>query len=254
MDKWFCIGQSGPTVDGRVIPPEAIDEMAAGYDPKTYGARINCEHFRSVYPDGVFGSYGDVVALKSEKGPDGSRRLMAQINPTQELKKLSAARQKVFFSMEIAPDFAKTGKHYLMGLAVTDSPASLGTDMLVFSLKSDKAAPDFRAKLFSVAVETPVDFAEPAPGLLEKFKGLLAGKSAGDAARFAAIEEALLESAKEIAAVKADVAKHGAAAAAYDKLSADFAALKAHLEKTPKDGPRAPHAGGGSDTFAKTDC
>lgn len=254
MEKWFCIGQSGPTVDGRVIPPEAIDEMAATYDPKTYGARINCEHFRSVYPDGVFGSYGDVVALKSEKGPDGSRRLMAQINPTQELKKLAAARQKVFFSMEIAPDFAKSGKHYLLGLAVTDSPASLGTDMLVFSLQSDKSPAEFRSHLFSVAVETPVDFTEPAPGLLEKFRGLLAGKSAGDATRFAAVEEALLESAKEIAEIKAVAAKYADLKAAHDKLSSDFAALSAALEKTPKDGPRAPHAGGGSDIFAKTDC
>ena len=37
--------------------------------------------------------------------------------------------------MELTDDFAGTGKAYLMGLAVTDEPASLGTSQLHFSRK-----------------------------------------------------------------------------------------------------------------------
>lgn len=42
------------------------------------------------------------------------------------------AGQKVYTSMEIRPNFSNTGKCYLIGLAVTDDPASLGTEYLEF--------------------------------------------------------------------------------------------------------------------------
>lgn len=41
---------------------------------------------------------------------------------------MNKAAQKVYTSMEIQPNFANTGKCYLVGLAVTDDPASLGTE------------------------------------------------------------------------------------------------------------------------------
>ncbi len=41
--------------------------------------------------------------------------------------------QKLFTSMEVSPKFAGYGKAYLVGLAATDNPASLGTEMLTFS-------------------------------------------------------------------------------------------------------------------------
>ena len=37
---------------------------------------------------------------------------------------MNKAAQKVYTSMEIQPNFANTGKCYLVGLAVTDDPAS----------------------------------------------------------------------------------------------------------------------------------
>ncbi|MFP3534503.1 GPO family capsid scaffolding protein, partial [Burkholderia sp. SIMBA_042] len=37
-----------------------------------------------------------------------------------------------FTSVEIQPNFADTGKPYLRGMAVTDDPASLGTEALHF--------------------------------------------------------------------------------------------------------------------------
>jgi hypothetical protein len=41
--------------------------------------------------------------------------------------------ESLFFSIEPTEDFAKTGKCYLTGLGMTDSPASLGTDEMRFS-------------------------------------------------------------------------------------------------------------------------
>lgn len=133
--KWFRIAVSGQTTDGREIQREWIEQMAASYDPSVYGARINVEHMRGFMPDGDFGAYGDVLALKAEtitvNGED-KLALFAQIKPNDKLKVLNAKNQKIYTSVEIDTNFAKTGKAYLVGLAVTDSPASLGTEMLTF--------------------------------------------------------------------------------------------------------------------------
>lgn len=134
--KWFRIATAGDTTDGREIQPSWINEMAESYDPNVYGARINVEHFRSYYPDGVFGAYGDVLALKAESVEvQGQERLalFGLIQPNNQLIELNAKNQKIYTSVEIAFNFAKTGKAYLVGLAVTDSPASLGTEMLQFA-------------------------------------------------------------------------------------------------------------------------
>lgn len=132
---FFCVVSSGPTIDGREIKPEWIDQMAETYDPATYGARIWLEHIRSMFPDAnnPFAAYGDVTAVKAVDGPDGKRELHVKVDPTPELLKIKQARQKIYWSVEIAPNFAGTGKAYLVGLAVTDSPASLGTEAMKFT-------------------------------------------------------------------------------------------------------------------------
>ncbi|MCI0593460.1 GPO family capsid scaffolding protein, partial [Chromohalobacter sp.] len=131
--KWFRIATEGATTDGRNISAAWLQQMADNFDPDTYGCRINLEHMRGMLPDGPFKSYGDVTALKAEKGEDGKLQLLAAIDPTDDLKALNDKRQKVYTSMEVDPNFADSGEAYLVGLAVTDSPASLGTQMLQFA-------------------------------------------------------------------------------------------------------------------------
>ncbi len=134
--KWFRIAVAGDTTDGREIQSDWILQMAQNYNTDTYGARINIEHIRGVMPDSVFGMYGDVLALKTEKVTiDGEEKdaLFAQIEPTQSLIELNKKKQKVYTSIEIDENFANKGSAYLIGLAVTDSPASLGTEMLQFA-------------------------------------------------------------------------------------------------------------------------
>ena len=162
--KWFRIATAGQTTDGREIQSEWIEQMASSYDPSVYGARINVEHLRGFMPDGDFGAYGDVLALKAEtvqvNGED-KLALFAQIKPNDKLKTLNKANQKIYTSVEIDTNFAKTGKAYLVGLAVTDSPASLGTEMLKFAATA-QANPLANKKqkadnLFTAAVELELD-------------------------------------------------------------------------------------------------
>lgn len=59
-----------------------------------------------------------------------AKALFGKIQPLDELVSMVKAGQKVYTSMEIRPNFANSGKCYLVGLAVTDDPASLGTEYL----------------------------------------------------------------------------------------------------------------------------
>ena len=130
-DRWFCIGKSGATVDGRTIESADLIAAAAAYDPELYGARINLEHYRPYSPKNDYSGLGDVLELKAETA-DGVTRLYARIDPTEKMLGYIKDREKVYTSMEIMKPFGDTGKAYLVGLAMTDSPASMGTTMLKF--------------------------------------------------------------------------------------------------------------------------
>jgi hypothetical protein len=133
----FRIGVEGATTDGRTIERAWLEQMAANYDPAVYTALINMEHIKGYTPDSPFRRYGKVEALETEEIQDGllsgKLALYAYLAPTDDLIALTQKGQKLFTSMEVNPDFADTGSAYLVGLAVTDDPASLGTEMLTFS-------------------------------------------------------------------------------------------------------------------------
>lgn len=130
VSKFFRIGVEGDTCDGRIISGNDIQEMAESFDPRVYGCRINLEHIRGLFPDGDFKRLGDVVELKAEKIDDdsalnGKWALFARITPTDDLIAMNKKLQKVYTSMEIQPNFASTGKCYLVGLAVTDERGAI---------------------------------------------------------------------------------------------------------------------------------
>jgi len=133
---WKRVATSGPTVDGRVILPQELRDIAETYSTATYTATIWCEHER--WP----GAHGTVFAVRlvedAEDLQPGQVALEAQLKPNQRLLYLNDQGEKLFTSIEVTPDFANTGKAYLTGLAVTDSPASLGTQELYFSRKTGK--------------------------------------------------------------------------------------------------------------------
>lgn len=270
---WHRIATEGATTDGRKISADWLKQMAANFDPDKYGCRINLEHIRGVLPDSPFKSYGDVTALKTEKNSDGKLQLLAEIDPTDELKALNQQRQKVYTSMEVDLDFAATGEAYLVGLAVTDSPASLGTSMLQFSaqavkdggespLASRKQRPE---NVFSEAVETTFDFSEPeekGPSLTERIKALFAKHDAKSEKGFAAFRTELQETldlfVERYSALSDDLANRPTAAAftqlseAHDELQKRFDELYNTLDNTPRHQRRRESTGGG-DAY-ETDC
>lgn len=138
VSYWKRVATSGPTVDGREILPQELRDIAETYTPTKYTAVIWCDHER--WP----GSHGTVFAVRLvEEGEDlepGQIALEAQLKPNDRLLYLNDQGQKLFTSIEITPNFAGSGKAYLTGLAVTDSPASLGTQELYFSNRTSRAA------------------------------------------------------------------------------------------------------------------
>lgn len=138
--KPFLLATAGSTVDGRVIDEKMIEEMASSYDPKTYGARLNIEHIRGISGEKPFRAYGDVLSLSVAEvdvnfnGTIEKRKgLFGVLDVTEEAKALNAAGQKVYSSIEIEPNFGGKGFAYLMGAALTDSPASIATERLAFN-------------------------------------------------------------------------------------------------------------------------
>ena len=142
-------------------------------------------------------------------------QLLAQIDPTQDLIALNKDRQKIYTSIEVDPNFADTGEAYLVGLAVTDTPASLGTDMLKFSAGA-KANPlsgrkDKPENLFTAAIETELEFeeveTEEKPNFFTKIKALFAKESANKDERFTEHEKAIELLSEQVIAEQTKVAE-----------------------------------------------
>jgi hypothetical protein len=270
--KWFRVGVEGDTTDGRKIEAAWLTQMAANYNPEKYGARVNCEHVRGMAPDSSFGAFGDVTALKTETIQiDGEDKvaLYAQITPNDDLIALNKKRKKVYTSMEIDHNFADKGEAYLVGLAVTDSPASLGTEMLEFAatqaeknpLNARKQKPE---NVFSAAREVELEF-EASTSILDRVKELFSKaeeqRTEKDADYTAAIEAVAGEVAKlqeqfaDLANGKGTGTDHSTQ---LEKLSADLQSamdkieeLETALDKTPNFKKRPAADGGKGELLAE---
>lgn len=247
--KWFRVAVAGDTTDEREIQSEWIIQMAQTYNLNTYGARINVEHIRSYFPDSSFGAYGDVIALKTEKVDiNGEQKdaLFAQIQPNDNLIALNQKNQKIYTSIEVDPNFAKTGKAYLVGLAVTDSPASLGTEMLQFA--AGAATNPFNARklrpedVITAAQETAFEFEEVkesfSSDLVNKVKNLFKKQEQQQQQtqdNFSQSEQAILEIAQQTANQGTEFSE---LKQKHEQLQQDFNQLKTKLDQEPQGSPR----------------
>ncbi|WP_406908448.1 GPO family capsid scaffolding protein [Citrobacter freundii] len=280
VSKFFRIGVEGDTCDGRIISASDIQEMADTFDPRVYGCRINLEHIKSVFPDSPFKRYGDVVELKAEKIEDdsalnGKLALFAKISPSDDLVAMNKALQKVYTSMEIAPNFSNSGKCYLVGLAVTDDPASLGTEYLEFCrnakhnpLNRFKANPE---NLISAATLAELEFEDQPEtvftALTDKVKAIFSRKQVSDDARMNDVHEAVTAVSEHVqtnlTAQDKRLSDMETALAAFkqeltgkvEETSQAFSALKTTLDKTESfSQPRRTKASGGGGDELLTDC
>ncbi|MFM0399036.1 GPO family capsid scaffolding protein [Paraburkholderia aspalathi] len=267
--KFFRIAVEGATSDGRSIDRASLVQMAKNYNPDVYGARLNLEHYRGIIPDSPFRAYGDVIALETrdETGPlAGKLGLYAQIAPTTDLVALTKAKQKIYTSCEIDPSFADTNQAYLVGLAVTDSPASLGTQILSFAAQNPAASPFASRKLsptnlFTAADEATIEFEEPPmlAALYSRVTELLGRskkKDATDESRFADVGQAVealathgKQQADAVAALSKTVAEltklREADRKAFDEL---------HTQLSTTSGTQARPAATGAPAAVVTDC
>ncbi len=270
--KFFRVAVEGGTTDGRAITREWLEQMAQRYNQSTYGARVNMEHIRGIDPNGLFKMYGDITAAKTEEVTiEGEQRLalFVQIDPTPELVELNKKRQKVFTSVEIHPNLNEKGA-YLMGLAITDSPASLGTDMLQFCAGAGDKSPLASRKqhkecLFTEALETVIEFEseqEKGPSLAERITALFSSYKKQSTADFSDVHQAVETVAKEVTTLDADLQKKFTEQAQtlteltnkQNATAKALADLTAKLEGQEAFNQQRPPATGGDSASIQTDC
>lgn len=245
--KFFRVAVEGATTDGRAISREWIQQMAKNYNRAKYGARVFCEHIRGLAPDGPFRALGDVLALQAREITEGDLKgklaLYAQIEPSEALVALTKSGQKIYSSIEVDPDFAKSGEAYLVGQAVTDSPASLGTEVLAFAAQNPTASPFAARKqkpenLFTAGIETTIEIEDESADTkslfvrVKELLGKVGDKSASDVQRFGDITASIEEMAT---ALSATVEREKTAAQKYATTAAEVYALKAQVEKLAAD-------------------
>ncbi|MCV6429357.1 MULTISPECIES: GPO family capsid scaffolding protein [Pseudomonas] len=273
--NWFRVAVEGATSDKRIIKRSWLEQAAKNFDRSVYGARIWMEHFRSLLPDSPFRAYGDVLAVKVEEVDIAGQKklaLFAQVEPTPDLIAMNKAKQKIYTSIEIDDSFADTGEAYIVGLAVTDSPASLGTDVLAFSAQKPEASP-FKDRhysetsMFTESIEieglTFEEVEDPKTGvgakLLSSVKALLSGKQAQTDEQFTQVAEAVEAVAVHVKDLPEKFAslegKQGEQDGKLVQLSKDLDELKQKLSHTPDPKQiQRPVATGGDKSVEKTDC
>jgi hypothetical protein len=261
--KKFRVAVSGNTVDGRELQPQHLRDAAANYDPAVYGARVNIEHYLSPYPGSDFGAMGDVAALSTEdisEGPlAGRTALYAEIEASERMVQMTDKGEKVYSSIELAPQFALNGKAYVVGLAMTDTPASLGTERLKFAAQQRTQVMAFNNQqaeppMFTEAIEAEVielnaQRCEDGKQWFGRVMSIIGKGKKTDDERFSQVHQAV----EVVAQSQADLTDQFSATAeesasnkrAIAKLAADLAAMQQKVETTDGNFSRRPPAGGG---------
>ncbi|WP_100098346.1 GPO family capsid scaffolding protein [Klebsiella quasipneumoniae] len=261
--KKFRVAVSGNTVDGREIQPQHLRDAAANYNHEVYAARVNIEHILSPYPGSDFGAMGDVVALSAEditEGPLAGRTgLYAEIEPSERMKQMTDKGQKVYSSIELHPQFALNGKAYMMGLAMTDTPASLGTERLKFAAQQRASVMAFNnqqveAPMITEAIEAEVielaaQRSDEGKQWFNRVMGILGKGQKTDDQRFGQVHQAV----EAVAQSQVDLGEQFSTAeqerqqdkVAIQKLTTDLAALRQQLEGTDGNFSQRPAADGG---------
>lgn len=149
VSSWKRVAVSGPTADGREIKAQDLRDCADTYKPSTYTAVIWVDHQR------CNGAHGTIYSVRLiQNTPElakGQVALEVQMKPNARLLQMNSDGEKLFSSVEITPNFARSGRAYMTGLAVTDEPASLGTQELYFSRQASTATYHTKAMPMSPA-------------------------------------------------------------------------------------------------------
>lgn len=201
------------------------------------------------------------IAGKTEK----RTALFGIFEVNNDAKKLNAEGQKVYPSIEIDLDFAGAGEAYMMGCALTDSPAAIGTERLTFN----RTAPGHETikesdlgGLLEFAEDSPAAdaAAQEVKGLFSKLTELLSGPAPQpkeDPKPAAASQFDPADFTRQLGeTLDSAFTKMGAVnKAGLDALEAKFTALSETIESTAAPGqPRRPIGTGSGSDYKRTDC
>lgn len=155
----------GGTLNGFAVTRDQIQQMADNYSPQLYGARLNLEHITSIFPDSPwrhFSMVDSVRAFELEDGPLKGKlalEISATIDPVKDaaLITLNESGQKIFSSIEFLPDCPNDAAKgaYLTGVALTDTPAAFGTQVITLSNR-ERGLPVDAKNTYTAALETVV--------------------------------------------------------------------------------------------------
>lgn len=252
--KRFRVAREGQTVDGRELSRDEIIQMAESYDPTEYTARINVEHISSWgLASDSFPALGDVVAADYEiqtfiiNGRTVELAcLYATLSALPVLLEINAQGKKLFTSIEFYKKFADTDKAYLVGLAVTDTPASRGTEPLKFTQKNTFLAEP--VELVAMNTQNPIPALEPVAqaidtaqnSFLEKLKAIFNKKTLSESDQaviiesFTKVNEHLQNTSQDLASAKRELtAQITALNKQVAEQAATLSALQIALSATP---------------------
>ncbi len=267
--KRFRVAREGQTIDGRSLSQQEIIDIAETYNPVEYTARINCEHISGWFDglDGKFAALGDVIDVDCQletfniNGQDVQLMcLYATLSALPKLVEANKEGKKLFTSIEFFRKFADTDRAYLVGLAVTDSPASRGTEPLKFTTQQNTLTSELQelmlmnptqtnqtdsnpnnensTDLTAEATQTPQDedsFLSKLSAMFSKQKGLSKEEQAVILDGFTQVTNDLEQLNTLTKQLKDD----------YSNLSKEFTSLKNRLENQDFSTQIDPVAGGG---------
>lgn len=175
VEKRFRVAREGQTVDGRELTRQEIQDMAETYNPEHYAGRINIEHFAGWSPEPPFNAYGDIIKVEAvEEG--GKLCLYNTISALPNFVAMNKKGQKIYPSIEFYRNFAGTNRAYQVGLGMTDTPASLGTQAVKFSSTQFAVRTQPNAEIF-MSLTAPTDqdnsVQNEQKGFFEQLKTLL---------------------------------------------------------------------------------
>ncbi|MEJ1358222.1 MAG: GPO family capsid scaffolding protein [Candidatus Sedimenticola sp. (ex Thyasira tokunagai)] len=268
--KFTRVAKEGDTIDGRKINRNHILEAVENFKTGEYGARVWLEHVRGLVPGSVFDALGDVCEVKAEEHK-GALALYAKVDALPALLDIHKLGQKLYSSIELS---FREGKAWLTGLAVTDSPASLGTERWSFNAQNASklyTTPTIDDDhLYSTALECAFDFAETTddedkPTLLSKVIAIFSKQKGDNDQRFADSDSAVLAIAESqqqaldnfatLQTAHADLLeKFATLQTAHDELNTQFTALTENLDEEPNPNHHSRQPASGGDGVELTDC
>lgn len=162
LTDWQTLATAGSTADGREIKESWLIDIAETYDRETYTAVIDADHEK------WYGNFGEVHEVRLGKNKKGQTILEGRLHPNFRLIEMNRNGQRMFVSIAVKENFANSGKAYLVGLAMTDDPSSLGTSMQKFSAKNSVFS---EPQAFSLALQD----SEAEKSLLKKLLAAIKG-------------------------------------------------------------------------------